>query len=291
MQRNARVLLALLALIAVFPDSVAAQQTQDLKTIEEGLKAVMVGKVVTLRAFYRGSELQFDSTGRLVEGGKPGPWTLYGKVQVTNVRVRSQDIEIEGHRIFLQYEENQGWKHLNSGEPVTIKVAYSTSGNPETEIREALRRVLLAPGETIADVAPPYWKGFLRKEMQKGNQASPRPASGEDGKQPEPKGEPDLNETPRIRVSVGVQDARVLKKVEPRYPEIAKRRRVQGEVRLEAVIGADGRIKNLEIVGARGMGLEEAVIEAVSQWEYSPTLLGGRPVEVETVIIVRFRMY
>ncbi len=292
MQRTVCTLLVLLALLGVSPASVVPQQTQDLKRIEEGLKAATVGKVLTLRGFYRGDQLRFNPDGTLIDGGKPGPWTLYGKIQVTNVRVKPQELEIEGNRLFLLYEENQGWKQLSSGQTVRVKIDYAATAELETEIRPSLRRVFLAPGETMADIAPPYWRRFLRKETQGNTQSSAPVASGSDKTSgQEPQAQPNSTEIQRIRVSVGVQQARLLKTVDPQYPQVARRGGVQGEVHLEAVIGKDGKVIRLEIVRPRGMGLDEAVVDAVNQWEYSPVLLGGKPVEVETLIIVRFKMY
>lgn len=94
----------------------------------------------------------------------------------------------------------------------------------------------------------------------------------------------------RIRVSSGVQEAKILQKIEPVFPPIAKQARIQGTVRLEAIIAKDGSIQNLRVIEGHPL-LVQAALQAVQQWRYQPTLLNNEPVEVVTFIDVIFRLY
>ncbi len=96
-------------------------------------------------------------------------------------------------------------------------------------------------------------------------------------------------EPKRIRVGGRVQEAKLRKRVMPVYPPLARQARIQGTVRLNAIIGIDGKVKNLTVVSGHPL-LVPAAIEAVSQWEYEPTLLNGEPVEVVTIIDVNFTL-
>jgi protein TonB len=92
------------------------------------------------------------------------------------------------------------------------------------------------------------------------------------------------------RVIVSTMDpARLIRQVNPVYPPIAKIARIQGIVELHAIIGRDGSIENLQVVSGPP-SLVEAAQNAVRQWRYKPTYLGGQPVEVETTITVRFTL-
>jgi TonB family protein len=65
-------------------------------------------------------------------------------------------------------------------------------------------------------------------------------------------------------------DARAVKaRVAPAYPEIAKRLRISGEVRLEATVDAQGRVKDVKPVSGNRM-LELAAEDAVRQWKFTP---------------------
>jgi protein TonB len=83
---------------------------------------------------------------------------------------------------------------------------------------------------------------------------------------------------------------RLIKKQTPFYPMIAKSSGQQGNVILAAAIGTDGKIHNLEVVYAPSASLAAAAKDAVSQWEYSPYLVNGKPIEVETTVNVTFTM-
>jgi protein TonB len=88
-------------------------------------------------------------------------------------------------------------------------------------------------------------------------------------------------------VSRGVMDASLIHRVQPEYPATAKLIRLSGTVQLRAIIGTDGRVRELEIVGGNPI-LAQAAVAAVRQWRYQPTQLSGMPVEVQTQITVTF---
>jgi len=83
--------------------------------------------------------------------------------------------------------------------------------------------------------------------------------------------------------------AKLLKKVQPIYPPEARQTRIQGVVRLRAIIGKDGSVGKLEVVSGHPY-LLQAALDAVRQWRYEPTLVEGKPVEVDTVIDVYFQL-
>ncbi len=93
----------------------------------------------------------------------------------------------------------------------------------------------------------------------------------------------------RVRVSSGVSQGLLVKKVQPPYPPLARQARIQGVVLLQATISKAGDIEGLTLISGHPM-LTQAAIEAVKQWKYKPYLLNGEPVEVETQIQVNFTL-
>jgi len=93
----------------------------------------------------------------------------------------------------------------------------------------------------------------------------------------------------RLRVGGTVQAARIVRRVQPEYPEVARNERLQGTVRLHAMIGKDGSISQLVVLHGY-CSLAKSSIRAVSQWRYTPTLLLGQPVDVDTTIDVIFQL-
>lgn len=84
--------------------------------------------------------------------------------------------------------------------------------------------------------------------------------------------------------STPTPDAAPIKKVVPKYPLQARSEYPQGTVRIHAIIGRDGSIQSLQVVSGVCSLARSAVEAAVEQWRYSPTLLNGKPVEVDTTI-------
>ena len=95
--------------------------------------------------------------------------------------------------------------------------------------------------------------------------------------------------TPRIRVGGNVQQDKLTSQVRPVYPPLAKQARIQGVVRLSAIIGKDGTVLNLTAETGHPL-LVPSAMEAVRQWVYRPTLLNGQPVEVVTQIDVNYTL-
>jgi len=92
-----------------------------------------------------------------------------------------------------------------------------------------------------------------------------------------------------IHVSRGVQEAMLIEKVIPRYPQLAIQTRVEGVVHLTALISREGRVTQLRVISGHPL-LVPAAIEAVRQWRYRPTLLSGVPMEVVTQVDVNFTL-
>ena len=90
-----------------------------------------------------------------------------------------------------------------------------------------------------------------------------------------------------IRQGGMVQEAKMLHRVIPTYPPIAKTARIQGRVHLEGIISRQGTIQQLRVMSGHPL-LVQAALEAVRQWRYKPTLLNGEPVEVIAPIDVNF---
>ncbi len=93
----------------------------------------------------------------------------------------------------------------------------------------------------------------------------------------------------RVRVSENVEQAFIVKKVDPAYPPLARQARIQGSVILQLVISKSGEVENVQLFSGHPM-LAPAAIDAVRQWKYKPYLLNGEPVEVETRATVNFAL-
>ncbi len=91
-----------------------------------------------------------------------------------------------------------------------------------------------------------------------------------------------------LRVSQGVSQGLLIKRVTPRYPQAALAVHAQGEVQIEATITKDGNVTNPKVLRGDPV-LAQAAVEAVRQWRYKPYYLDGAPVEIQTQITITFK--
>jgi len=86
-----------------------------------------------------------------------------------------------------------------------------------------------------------------------------------------------------------MQPPRRLVNVDPVYPHVAQVAHVEGVVILEATIDAHGRVVDVRVLRSVPL-LDQAAVDAVRQWIYTPTLLNGVPVPIVMTVTVNFKL-
>ena len=148
------------------------------------------------------------------------------------------------------------------------------AANPRRRIRVGRRGIYLLFACALALAGLGWWQW-----QRSWSELETRSAVAESGLQvaPEP-------------VSAETMAKRVVTKVEPAYPEAARRAGIEGLVVLDAVIASDGSVKRLRPVSGPDL-LVQSATQAVQSWKFEPYLASGRAVEVETTITVEFRLH
>jgi protein TonB len=118
---------------------------------------------------------------------------------------------------------------------------------------------------------------------------APLPAAPTVERAPAPAVNPPPMAPKQVTVGGRVEMARLIHRVEPRYPPLARQMRVSGVVELVGIIATDGHIRELKLLSGNPL-LAPAALESVRQWVYEPTLLNGEPVELIATISVIFRL-
>jgi TonB family protein len=244
----------------------------------EDLKASLEQKIVTLRTACTRSTLRFNPDGKLQRPCPHGIWTIDSGFQIERFKIERKRLSLSGKRIAF------GWKgkekqNFNINQPLTVEVDF-----PElptyTSAAAAVNSIFVRNTEDQAANVPEFWAIYLRN-LNKPPSAPPASSSAP---------EPNTGNAERVHVKEGVVAGHIIKKVQPVYPQLAKAWRIEGRVRLGALIGKDGKIKELHVVDPAGLGLEEEAARAVQKWEYQPYMLNGEPVEVETVVTVTYEL-
>jgi protein TonB len=86
-----------------------------------------------------------------------------------------------------------------------------------------------------------------------------------------------------------VKPAQLLKSVPPVYPPTAKTQRVGGDVKIDALIDAEGNVTTTKILSGPVL-LHQAAAAAVKQWKYQPAYLDGKPTAMHLTVTVQFRL-
>jgi TonB family protein len=242
-------------------------QSEDLsKKLTDGLK----GAPLTSKQLFAGGQVHFDHNGRIIGTvERCESWTLCRTFRVDGVSINAQGLEITTQRIAIGFADGIQTPHLIEGRNCTFKIDVPAPVDEQGALA-AMKNVFLTKTDHPDLNLPFAWQKYFN-QPKSAETAPVRPGGTQ-------------------KVPAEVMAGKLTKKVMPKYPETAKNLRQQGTVILSGLIGKDGRVHDLWIVKPLGLGLDEAALEGVSQWEYQPTLLNGQPVEVETIINVNFQL-
>jgi len=93
-----------------------------------------------------------------------------------------------------------------------------------------------------------------------------------------------------VPVAPDMEPPRLVTRVTPSYPPLAIRARLPGTVVVQAVIGEDGSVEDVEVLRSSSPLFTDSAVEAVRGWKYRPALQNGRPVRVYFTVRVEFRI-
>jgi protein TonB len=92
-----------------------------------------------------------------------------------------------------------------------------------------------------------------------------------------------------VRLGGNVMEAKLVRRILPEYPRLARDMRIAGTVKLVGIVSRDGTVRELKVLEGHPL-LVKAAVAAVMQWLYTPTLLNGEPVDVIAPIDVHFTL-
>jgi TonB family protein len=92
-----------------------------------------------------------------------------------------------------------------------------------------------------------------------------------------------------LELSPTAAEGGLLHRVEPEYPEEARKKQLQGPVVLDVRISRDGEVQNVNVVSGQRL-LADAAIAAVKLWRFNPRRVNGQPTEMQTTVTLNFRL-
>jgi protein TonB len=93
-----------------------------------------------------------------------------------------------------------------------------------------------------------------------------------------------------VRVGGKIRPPRLVRRVDPIYPDVAKQARIQGDVRIDAIIDTQGRVVEMKVLSGHPL-LATSALNAVGKWVYEPTYLNEQPIPVVLEVTVEFRLH
>jgi TonB family protein len=170
------------------------------------------------------------------------------------------------------WETDRGRIYVAHGEPARVETDVSGAGQPASIVVERWRYDFI---EGLGlDVVLTFVDVNRTGEYLLMN---PEPTAAEAASEP-------------LRIGAGVLPPRVIARIHPEYPPDARAARVEGPVVLEAVVGRDGAVDVRRVVRSLRPDMDDAAVEAIRQWRFSPGTRDGEPVDVALNIEVHFSL-
>jgi len=101
---------------------------------------------------------------------------------------------------------------------------------------------------------------------------------------------PTVQSRPATSVAATVVPAEIISKPVPAYTQEARAQRIEGEVLLEVVFEASGRLRVVKVVRGLGHGLDDAAVHAAEQIRFKPALKDGQPYDSMAVVHIIFQL-
>jgi TonB family protein len=281
-------------------------------TIADLVKADQ-GAPLTLRGFYTGNALHFDSNGNVLGDARRGLWTTDGSVEIASAEFNADNVKLRCARWWALFEGPAGEKRVleRVNRDVEITIDTVPGANSVATFKAALRNIFLSGKEELVDIVPPLWKPYLarpidprvqrfREESQKPKTSADSPAapatqSADAASAVDPNSPLGARRhaggalSRPIHLAPAEAEARLIHEVEPDFSEQAGGTHLRGTVVLGVTVSPIGEPLDIYVLRPLGAGFDEAAAEAVRQWKYKPYTYEGSLVYFETEVKLEFK--
>ena len=247
-------------------------------SVQDQLNSTYKGKILLLRNFYSGTDLEYDQNGILLSRASSGPWTL-AYVEITDVSITTQRIEVVGNRLGTLFQSEKP-RPVMIGK-LKIHIAKPVS-NTDTEaaLHPIFSKILIEQGEDLRPLLPDYWRYYLTETDSHARSAAWE-ATLEKSKVVPLK--------PTITPTGAVTQPKAVHTQDPKYTKEAESRHIEGRSVLGVVVDTTGTAVDIGILEPLGMGLDEQAVLSVKRWKFRPSTLNGQPVPVRINVEINFR--
>ncbi len=237
----------------------------------EALEQHLQGKVLLLREYYAGDRLVYGRGGKLLKGGHPGRWTFDGHIEIDQIKLRGDDLQIEGIRVCVAFYRYEQSRHALRFGKVRVDIAAPRDSTTD-QLRDLLMRVFF-PVETDACL-PAYWRPVF--ETPPGVPIAATAFGTLDG---EPISTPARGDTTPLLAN----ERKLL------LSQTARAKHLQGTIAVYVLVDKSGAVRDvLECGRTAGHGFDQLAITMARAWRFAPFLKHGRPVAMMLLVAISF---
>jgi hypothetical protein len=295
----ARRIIPLLALMLFVGLVTRALATDDRRDLESFLRGIFEKHSFTIRNFYKGNALRYDSKGELVGQHAPGYWSRDGLFEITRVTLTPTNVLVfEGNRAAAVLNTSQGEFENQRTDRLTLEVQLESSQLDRQSVLPLLYRVFLTSKEKLAVIAPPYWRRCQNGRIERSDKRALWQCKIASDAVDRTNARPVVWTPPSdTSLHTGMQLYHIGQTIIFLVPEGTNapvptefstpllqwaERRIQKPlaVVIDFTINPEGKPQEFDIVTPVGMGIDDELAQAMTAWKFRPAAHDGKPVSV-----------
>ncbi|HEY4357278.1 MAG TPA: TonB family protein [Acidobacteriaceae bacterium] len=240
-----------------------------------------IGRALFLRCMCSEDNLGFDTQGRLPADMriKKVDWTL-AAVNVQKVERKSPNaIELDGVRVFIHFAADRHEFERRPQKDEAMRITVADNGDPKSFERALGAMFAIGIDRGLQQSMPAFWQHYFEPQLAWPTD-SPDALTGQTILTP--------GTSDRIASGQAPADPAIAHKATPEYTTQAEHDRIQGVVVVRFVVDTEGIPRRIAVQLPLGYGLDEKAVAAAGKLRFTPEMLNGAPVPVNTVIRVEF---
>lgn len=275
---------------SLFLAAAAGASAADIQSNGHAIAERLIGKQLFLRGFWASENLKFNSQGQVQSSTNTVPFTESG-IDVHSVRVNGDSLIIEGQRMALEFLPNDEIRRVpakteQDNGAITLEIQSDATGGYD----KALNTIFASDLASIAPSLPSYWQAYAMQHFL--------PVTSSPTFQKESytvsASTAEVSDTPRSEerakhVGGSVKAPTLIHAYNPAFTDLANAQKFSGTVKLYLWFDSDGKVSHVSVARPAGLGLDEAAIAAVEQYQFQPATQNGAPVTVDLYLDVSFK--
>jgi TonB family protein len=276
---------------SLFLAGAAAATGADFQTNGQAVAERLIGKQLFLRGFWANDHLKFNAQGQIqAAAAETVPFTESG-IDVRSVRVSGNSLMIEGQRMALEFLPNDAIRRVPAKTDVDPgAISLEIEGDGSGNFDKALDAVFAKDLAALAPSLPSYWQAYAMTHflpVTSGSSARLEKESYTKESSTVVTFEP--SEKSALHVGGSVKPPTLVHTSNPSFTDLANAQKFTGNVKLYRWFDSDGKVSHVSVAKPAGLGLDEAAIAAVQQYQFEPATQNGNAVTVDLYLDVSFK--